>query len=50
MKNIATARPTLADRYTAQAKADRRQAALDRRNERITELQERKALYANAGR
>lgn len=46
----ATARPTVQTRYTAQIKADRRQAALDRRNERITELQERQALYANAGR
>ena len=45
----ATQRPTIQTRYTAQIKADRRQAALDRRNERITELQERKALYANVG-
>ena len=42
----ATQRPTIQTRYTAQVKADRRQAALDRRNERITELDERKALYA----
>ena len=50
MKNIATARPTLADRYNNQVQKDRRQAALDRRNEQITEIQERQALYANVGR
>ena len=49
MTNKTFQRPTIQTRYTAQAKADRRQAALDRRNEQITELQERKALYANVG-
>ena len=46
----ATQRPTVQTRYAAQVKADRRQAALDRRNEQVTELQERKALYDVAGR
>jgi len=46
----ATARPTLADRYNNQIQKDRRQAALDRRNERITELDERRRMYANVGR
>ena len=45
----ATLRPTLTDRYAAQAKADRRRAALDRRNEQVTELDERRALYGNVG-
>ena len=45
----ATQRPTLATRYNNQIKKDRRQAAIDRRNERITELDERRALYNNVG-
>lgn len=40
---------TTQTRYTAQIKADRRQAALDRRNERVTELDERRQMYANVG-
>jgi len=45
----ATARPTLTDRYNNQIQKDRRQAALDRRNERVTELDERRRMYANVG-
>ena len=49
MTNKTFQRPTIQTRYDNQIQKDRRQAALDRRNEQITELQERKALYANVG-
>ena len=49
MTNIATLRPTVQTRYNNQIQKDRRQAALDRRNERITELDERRRMYANVG-
>ena len=43
MKNFATLRPTAAQLQQLQAKKDRKLAALDRRNERVTELQERQS-------
>ncbi len=50
----ATQRPTVQTRYTEQAKRDRRLAALERREARLagftTELEERRALFGNAGR
>ena len=50
----ATLRPTVQTRYAAQAKADRRLAALERREARLagltTEVEERHALYNNTGR
>ena len=50
----ATQRPTIQTRYTAQAKADRRRAAIERREARLagftTEVEERRALYNNIGR
>ena len=49
----ATLRPTTAQLQAIKAKADRRQAALDRRAERAagieTEVQQMRRLYTNAG-
>ena len=49
MTNQTFQRPTIQTRYNRQIQKDRRQAALDRRNERITELDERRRMYANVG-
>ena len=54
MKNQATQRPTIQTRYTEQAKRDRRLAAIERQEARLagftTEVEERRAMYANIGR
>ena len=50
----ATARPTIQTRYAAQAREDRRLAIIERQEARLagftTEIEERRAMYANTGR